>query len=39
MLGNYLVSPDAENESYIGGLEVFHQIHCLVCVHVPYTPV
>ncbi|KAF7595707.1 hypothetical protein BBP40_005151 [Aspergillus hancockii] len=29
MLDNYLVNPEAEKESYIGGLEVFHQIHCL----------
>jgi Mycotoxin biosynthesis protein UstYa len=30
ILGEYMVAPPDEGIGYVGGLEVFHQLHCLV---------
>ena len=29
-LDNYMKVPREEGDGYLGGLEVFHQLHCLV---------
>lgn len=29
-LPQYITVPEDEGKGYIGGLEVFHQLHCLV---------
>ena len=29
-LSRYMTAPEEEGHGYVGGLEVFHQLHCLV---------
>jgi hypothetical protein len=30
LLDEYMTAPPDEGNGYVGGLEVFHQLHCLV---------
>ena len=35
LLGRYMEAPVEEGDGFIGGLEVFHQLHCLVRISSP----